>query len=104
MNNLPNRNSQKKGKYIQVFSDGCSECLSHIDNVEVGKCAGCTLEVVEFHNNSELVRKKIQEYGITVHPTTIIDDEIKVEGIPEFYWLCGDVFYTQLKKEYPLKR
>ena len=97
------KNQRKKGKHIQVFSDGCTECLSHIDNVEIGKCAGCKLEVHTFDPNSISENSLISKYGITTHPTTIIDEEIKVDGIPKFYWLCGDEFYNELKEKYPLK-
>jgi hypothetical protein len=30
--------------------------------------------------------------------------EIKVVGIPDFPWICGDDLYKKLKNEYPLKR
>jgi hypothetical protein len=96
-------NERKKGKHIQVFSDGCSDCLNHIDNVEVGKCAGCHLEVHLFDPNSNSENLLISKYGIITHPTTIIDDEIKVEGIPNFYWLCGDEFYDELREKYALE-
>jgi hypothetical protein len=38
-------------------------------------------------------------YGITSVPTTIIDGSIKVVGIPEFPWICGEDLYLKLKKE-----
>ncbi len=97
------KKNTKKGKHIKVFSDGCTACLGHIDNVEVGKCAGCKLEVFPFDKIPVGTPDERERFGIKVHPTTIIDDEIKVEGIPEFYWLCGDEFYDKLKIEYPLK-
>lgn len=93
----------KKGKHIKIFSDSCDACLSHIDNVEVGKCVGCLLEVFPFDKSPVDRADERAKFDIKVHPTTIIDDEIKVEGIPEFYWLCGDEFYDKLKLEYPLK-
>lgn len=99
---LKNRVTRKKGKHIEVFSDGCPDCIDHINNVEVGKCAGCKLEILSINDNSDLITKKKILYKITTHPTTIIDQEIKVEGIPSFYWLCGDDFYNKLKKDYPL--
>ena len=98
-----NVTKRRKGKHIQIFSDGCPDCLSHIDNVEVGKCAGCFLEVHSIDLDSDLENVFITKYSIVSHPTTIIDDEIKVEGVPSFYWLCGDDFYDKLKLEYPLK-
>ncbi len=94
---------RKKGKHIQIFSDGCIECLKHIDNVEIGKCAGCLLQVHSFNNISSSENSLISKYRISTHPTTIIDDEIKVDGIPNFYWQCGDDFYNKLKQEYPLR-
>lgn len=94
---------RKKGKHIQVFSDGCPDCLDHIANVEVGKCAGCKLEVFLVDENSVPLKEKLNKYSIKAHPTTIIDEEIKVEGLPTFYWMCGDEFYNKLKIEYPLK-
>jgi hypothetical protein len=42
-------------------------------------------------------------YGITSVPTTIIDGSIKVVGIPEFPWICGEDLYLKLKREIPLK-
>ncbi|MCE7735984.1 MAG: thioredoxin family protein [Candidatus Heimdallarchaeota archaeon] len=95
--------SRKKGKHILVFSDGCSDCLDHISNVEVGKCAGCKLEVFSIDEDSEQLKDKLHKYNIKSHPTTIIDEEIKVEGLPTFYWMCGDEFYSKLKIEYPLQ-
>jgi hypothetical protein len=43
-------------------------------------------------------------HGIKAVPTTIIDGTIKVVGIPDFPWICGDDLYKKLKNEYPLKR
>ncbi len=38
---------------------------------------------------SDDIKKKMKEYGITSVPTTIIDGNIKVVGIPDFPWICG---------------
>ncbi|MHA2250796.1 MAG: thioredoxin family protein [Candidatus Kariarchaeaceae archaeon] len=103
MNVLPNKRKLKKGRHIQIYSDDCTDCLEHIDNVEIGKCAGCTLEVIKFHNDSKFMKNNI-DYEINVHPTTIIDEEIKIEGVPNFFWLCGDAFYSKLHKEYSLEK
>ncbi|MHA2028323.1 MAG: thioredoxin family protein [Candidatus Kariarchaeaceae archaeon] len=92
-----------KGKHIKIFSDDCTDCLEHIDNVSVGKCAGCLLEIFPFESEVKSVREQIDKYIIIQHPTTIIDDEIKVVGMPQFYWQCGDEFYSKLKHDYPLK-
>ena len=103
MNVLPNKRKMNKGRHIQIYSDDCTVCLNHIDNVEIGKCAGCTLEIIKFDCNSKFM-KNGKYYVINVHPTTIIDEEIKIEGVPNFYWLCGDEFYSLLRKEFPLEK
>jgi hypothetical protein len=46
----------------------------------------------------------MKQYGITSVPTTIIDGSIKVVGIPDFPWICGDDLYKKLKGEYLLKK
>ena len=50
------------------------------------------------------VKKKMKDYGITSVPTTIIDGSIKVIGVPDFPWICGDDLYQKLKGEYPLSK
>jgi hypothetical protein len=50
------------------------------------------------------VKRKMKVYSITSVPTTIIDGSIKVVGIPDFPWICGEDLYLKLKREYPLKR
>ena len=50
------------------------------------------------------IKTKMKVYSITSVPTTIIDGSIKVVGIPDFPWICGEDFYLKLKKECPLKR
>ena len=53
---------------------------------------------------TEEVKRKMKVYGITSVPTTIIDGSIKVVGIPDFPWICGEDLYLKLRREYPLKR
>jgi hypothetical protein len=50
------------------------------------------------------IKRKMKVYGITSVHTTVIDGSIKVVGIPEFPWICGEDLYLKLKREYPLKR
>jgi hypothetical protein len=47
---------------------------------------------------------KMKVYGITSVPTTIIDGSIKVVGIPDFPWICGEDLHLNLRREYTLKR
>jgi hypothetical protein len=46
------------------------------------------------------VKRKMKDHGITSVPTTVIDGNIKVVGIPDFAWRCGDELYQKLKREY----
>jgi hypothetical protein len=50
------------------------------------------------------IRRKMKEYDVTSVPTTIIDDNIKVVGIPDFPWICGEDLYLKLKREYPFRK
>jgi hypothetical protein len=52
---------------------------------------------------TEEIKVKMRDYGVKAVPTTVIDGEIKVVGIPDFPWICGDDLYKILKNEYPLK-
>jgi hypothetical protein len=45
----------------------------------------------------------MKKYGINEVPITIIDGNIKVVGIPDFPWVCGDKLYMKLKKGLPIK-
>jgi hypothetical protein len=42
---------------------------------------------------------KMKDYGIASVPTTVTDKSIKVVGIPDFPWICGDDMYKKLKNE-----
>jgi protein-disulfide isomerase len=70
----------------------------------IGKCQGCSQTVYDVNNLTEKTKKKMKEYGIASVPTTIIDSRIKVVGIPDFPWICGEDLYSRLKREYPLKK
>lgn len=50
------------------------------------------------------IKLKMKNYDVRAVPTTIIDGEIKVVGIPNFPWICGDELYEKLKTEYLIKR
>jgi hypothetical protein len=49
------------------------------------------------------IKRKMREYRIKSVPITILDGNIKVVGIADFPWICGDDLYKKLKREYPLK-
>ena len=52
---------------------------------------------------TEEIKVKMRDYRVKAVPTTVIDGNIKVVGIPDFPWICGDDLYKQLKNKYPLK-
>lgn len=49
---------------------------------------------------TEDVKSKMKKYGVEAVSTTIIDGEIKVVGIPDIPWICGDELYTKLRRDY----
>ena len=49
------------------------------------------------------VKVKMKEYGVKAVSTTIIDGKIKIVGIPDFPWICGEDLYNKLRNKYPLK-
>ncbi len=94
----------KKGHTIEIFSANCSLCKHIIDDIQIGKCQGCNQTVHDVKNMTDDIREKMRDYGITSVPTTIIDGNTKVVGIPDFPWIYGDDLYKKLKREYPIKK
>ena len=60
------------------------------------------ITVYDVNNITDEIKVKMKEYGIKAVPTTIIDGEIKVVGIPDFPWICENDLYKKLKRDYPL--
>jgi hypothetical protein len=96
--------AKKQSHRIEIFSASCPLCRHIIDDIQIGKCQGCSQTVYDVNNMSDDVKKKMKEYGVTSVPTIIIDGSIKVVGVPDFPWICGDDLYLRLKREYLLKR
>jgi len=71
--------------------------------VEVGKCASCELIVHDMTRQPRKHEARVRRYGIRAVPTVVIDGKIKVEGKPDFPWVCGDDFYSWLEKRYPMR-
>lgn len=67
--------------------------------MQIGKCQGCNQTVYDINNLADAIKRKMKGYGITSVPTTIIDGSIKVVGMPDFPWICGDDLYKKLKKD-----
>ncbi|HEY9406148.1 MAG TPA: thioredoxin family protein [Nitrososphaera sp.] len=94
----------KQARTIEIFSGGCPLCKHITDEIEIGKCKGCSQTIYDVNKMTEQIKVKMKEYGVTSVPTTIIDGKIKVVGMPDFPWICGEDLYLKLKREYPLRK
>jgi len=88
---------------IEIFSANCPLCKHITDDIEIGKCQGCRQIVYDVNNMTEDLKTKMNDYDIKAVPTTVIDGNIKVVGIPDFPWLCGDDLYMRLKDKYSFR-
>jgi glutaredoxin 3 len=94
----------KQHHTIEIFSANCPLCKHITEDIQIGKCEGCKQTVYDVNHITEEVKLKMKKYNVKAVPTTIIDGSIKVVGIPDFPWICGDDLYSRLKKDYPLKK
>jgi glutaredoxin len=60
------------------------------------------MRVFDIDSGDEEVKMKRKLYKITAVPTIVVDGKIKVVGVPDFPWFCGDDFYRFLEKNFPL--
>jgi glutaredoxin len=97
------RNAMKQHHTIEIFSAGCPLCRHITDGIEIGKCKGCNQTIYDINDLTEETKVKMKQYGITSVPTIIIDGSIKVVGIPDFPWICGNDLYKKLKREYSIR-
>lgn len=72
--------------------------------IEIGRCQGCKQVVYDVNNMTDEIKRKMKNYDIRAVPTTIIDGEVKVVGIPDFPWICGDDLCEMLKAKYPIRK
>ena len=75
---------------IEVFTGGCPLCEKTLTAVEVGKCGSCVLIERDLAREPEAHEEFVRKYAIRAVPTIVIDGRIKVEGKPDFPWMCGD--------------
>lgn len=87
---------------IETFTANCPLCKHIIDDIQVGRCQGCTQIVYDVNNMTDDVKQKMKRFDVSAVPTTIIDGEIRVVGIPDFPWICSDDLYGRLKRDYSL--
>ncbi len=95
---------KKQHHTIEIFSANCPLCKEITDVIEIGRCQGCKQVIYDTNSMTEELKMKMNNYDVTAVPTTIIDAEIKVVGVLEFSWICGEDFYKMLKSKYPLSR
>jgi len=88
--------------YIEIFSANYPLFRHITDDIEIGNCEGCSQTVYDVNNMTEGIKVKMKDYGVKAVPTTIIDGKIKIVGIPNFPWICGEDLYRKLKQKYPL--
>jgi protein-disulfide isomerase len=74
----------KQHHTIEIFSANCPLCKHIINDIEIGRCEGCRQIVYDVNNMTEYIKTKMKNYGVKAVPTTIIDSNIKVEGVPDF--------------------
>ncbi len=87
---------------IEAFVSNCPLCKEILDEIELGKCAGCELIVYDISKN--IPKELIEKFGIRVVPTIIIDRKIKIEGKPDIPFICSDKTYEYFEKNYGMKK
>ena len=90
----------KQHHTIEIFSANCPLCKHITDDIQIGKCEGCNQVVYDVNEMTEEIKQKMKTYGVNSVPTTVIDGEVKVVGIPDFPWICNEDMYARLKKDY----
>src|SRR5215212_4877471 len=90
----------KQHHRIEIFSGNCPLCTHVVEDIQIGRCEGCKQIVYDINNMNEDVKAKMKNYGIKAVPTTIIDGSIKIVGIPDFPWICGEELFQKLKRDY----
>ena len=91
----------KQHHTIEIFSANCPLCRHITEDIQIGKCEGCNQIIYDVNHMTDEVKVKMKKYKVKSVPTTIIDGDIKVVGIPDFLWICSEEFYSKLKEDYP---
>ncbi len=86
---------------IEVFVSNCFLCKKVLDEIEIGKCAGCKLIVYNLDKKTKSATA--QKYGVRVVPTIVIDGKIKIEGKPDIPFICSNETYRHFTKRYGMK-
>ena len=93
----------KQHHLIEIFSANCPLCKHITDDIQIGKCERCNQIIYDVNNMTKEIKVKMRDYDVKAVPTTVIDVNIKVIGIPDFPWIYGEDLYTKLKRDYSIK-
>jgi hypothetical protein len=94
----------KQHHTIEIFSANCPLCKHIIEDIEIGRCEGCKQIVYDLNSMTEDIKSKMKNYGVKAVPTTIIDGNVKIEGITDFPWICGEGLFQKLKRDYTFNK
>lgn len=89
---------------IEVFTDDGPVSREVLDLIEIGKCHKCELVERNLTREPEEHRKAAARYGVRLLPTIVVDGRFKVEGKPDFPWVCSDELIRLLEEHYSLRR
>ena len=51
---------------------------------------GIPIFLYDINNLTDEIKSKLRDYSVKSVPTTIIDSQIKIVGIPDFPWICSE--------------
>ena len=55
----------KQHHTIEIFSANCPLCRHITDDIEIGKCEGCSQTVYDVNNMTSEVKLKMKEYDVS---------------------------------------
>jgi hypothetical protein len=58
--------------------------------------------ITKQHNLPYTFKHQSSYHGVKAVPTTIIDGKIKVVGVSDFPWICGEYLYNKLRYLKPI--
>lgn len=50
------------------------------------------MDIIDEDAKNPKITNKLKDYNIIAVPSIVIDGKIKVVGIPDFPWFCGEEF------------
>jgi len=85
-------NTLRAPHHIEILTGDCSLCKEVVDIITIGKCATCKMDTIDVDAKNPKITNKLKDYNIIAVPSIVIDGKIKVVGIPDFPWFCGEEF------------